>query len=160
MSERYKMLGFSILIIAFTYIVSDVLEWYIGKDDGILGFSPMPFCRRFLTYIYILIFGYSGYLLIRKNPISWNLIIISMTSIIPSFFIIPLVWNVIYYTNWIEDLPFLLWYLFSLTIVIVLVIKRKHFGVRNWKGRLSIILLINIIIRILHEFILYSLTNG
>ena len=160
MSERYKLLGYSILIIAFTYIISDVLEWYLGKDDIILGFSPMPFYRRFLTDLYILLLGYGGYLLIRKSPKSWDLIIISLTSIIPSFFIIPLVWNVIYYTNWIEDLPFLLWYLFSLSIVIVLVIKRKDFGISNWKGRLSIILLINIVIRILHEFILYSFANA
>jgi hypothetical protein len=160
MSERYKLLGFSILIIAFTYIVSDVLEWYLGKDDVILGFSPMPFYRRFLTYFYILIFGYGGYLLIRKSPKSWDLIVISMTSIIPSFFIIPLVWNVIYYTNWIEGLPFLLWYLFSAIIVAVFIIMRKDFGINNWVGRLSLILLINIVIRILHELILYNLADA
>jgi len=157
---RYKLFGVSILIIAVTYILSDIIQWYIYKDRFILDLNQMPLYRRFLTDLYIVLWGYGGYLLIRENPKSWDLIIISMTSIIPSFFIIPMVWNVIYYTNWIEDLPFLLWYLFSLSIVIVLVTKRKDFGISNWKGRLSIILLINIVIRILHEFILYSFANA
>jgi len=158
--ERYKLLGFSILIIAVTYILSDFIQWYIYKDKFVLDLNQMPLYRRFLTDLYIVLGGYGGYLLIRENPKSWDLIIISMTSIIPSFIIIPLIWNVIYYTNWIEDLPFLLWYLFSIAIVIVLVIKRKDFGVSNWIGRLSIILLINIVIRVLHEFILYHLANA
>lgn len=160
MLGRYKLIGFSILIIAVIYILSDFIQWYIGKEKFLFDLNQMPLYRRFLTDLYIVLLGYGGYLLMRKSPKSWDLIIISMTSIIPSFFIIPLVWNVIYYTNWIEDLPFLLWYLFSLSIVIVLVIKRKDFGISNWKGRLSIILLINIVIRILYEFILYSFANA
>lgn len=158
--KKYKLLGFSILIIAVGYIISDIIEWYLSKDRFILDLNQMPLYRRFLTDLYLCLFGYGGYLLIREKQKSWDLIIISMTSIIPSFIIIPLVWNISFYTNWIESLPFLLWYLFSAIIVAVFIIMRKDFGINNWVGRLSLILLINIVIRILHELLLYNLADA
>jgi hypothetical protein len=158
--KKYKLLGFFILIVSITYILSDFVQWYLNKDRFILDLNQMPLYRRLLTDFYIMLFGYGGYLLIRDSPKSWYLIIISMTSIIPSFIIISLVWNISFYTNWIEDLPFLLWYLFSAIIVIVFIIKRKDFGINNWIGRLTVILLINIGIRILHEVIMFNATNA
>jgi len=157
--EKYRILGFLILIIAVVYIFSDIIEWYIDKDSVILGFSPMPFYRRFLTYLYILLLGYGGVLLIKDSSRSWYFIIISMTSIIPSFIIIPLVWNIAFYTNWIDDLPFLLWYFFSLMVIIVFISNRKHYGVKNWGFKLLLITFINIIIRIIHEVILLKISS-
>ncbi|MCY1634876.1 hypothetical protein [Marinifilum sp. D737] len=156
---RYRWLGFFIIAIAITYIISDFIEWYIYKSKFILGLNQMPLYRRFLTDLYIMLLGYGGYLLIQESSRSWDLIIISMTSVILSFFMIPWVWGIAFYTNWIEDFPLLLWYFFSMAVVIILVIKRKDFGVSNWIGRLSIILLINIAIRLLHEVIFYNVAN-
>lgn len=158
--EKYKLLGSFILIGAVVFVISDIIEWYIGKDEVVLGFSQMPMYRRFLTDLYVILWGYGGYLLIRENSKSWYLIIISMSSFIPSFLIIPIVWNVFYYTNWIESLPFLLWYLLSAAFIVAFIIKRKDFGINNWMGRFSLILLINIIIRILHELIIFNITKA
>ena len=158
--SKYKLLAFSLLIIATTYILSDFIQWYINRDKFVLGLNQMPLYRRFLTDLYIILLGYGGYLLLRKNSKSWDLIIISMTSIIPSFVIIPLVWGVLYYTNWLEDFPFLLWYAFSVVMVVYLIIKRKDFKINNWVGKFSLILLVNIGIRLLHEIIIFYLTKA
>lgn len=158
--KKYKLLGFSFLVIAITYILSDFIQWYLSKDRFIFDLNQMPLHRRFLTDLYIILFGYGGYLLIREKQRSWDFIIISMTSILPSFIIIPFVWNIAFYTNWIEDLPFLLWYWFSAIIVVLLIVKRKDFGVNYWRGRLTLILLINIVIRILYETIIYISLSG
>ena len=157
-SEKYKVIGLLIIIIAAVYILSDFMQWYMNRERFILDINQMPLYRRILTDLYLLLFGCGGYLLVKENPKSWNLIIISMTSTIPSFLIIPLVWNISFYTNWIEDLPFLLWYLFSLIIIIVFVVNRKDFGINTWIGKLSVILLINFVIRVLHEIIMYKTT--
>lgn len=157
--EKYKFLGYLFIIVAITYVLSDLIEWYIYKDRYIFDLNQMPFYRRLITDFYLVVFGYAGYLIIKNNNRSWVLVIISMTSIIPSFIIIPLVWNVSFYTNWLEDFPFLLWYLFSLIVIIVFISNRKHFGINNWVVKLLLITFINIIIRVLHEVIMFKISN-
>ncbi len=157
--KKYKSLALVIISVTTVYIISDILEWYIHKNEFVLGFNHMPLYRRILTELYILFFGYGGFKLLKLDKKSWYILIISMTSIFPSLFIIPKVWGVIYYTNWIEGFPFFVWYLSSVIMVIFLIIKRKDFGVSNWIGRLSIILLINIAIRLLHEMIIFNIAN-
>lgn len=157
--KKYRIIGLLILIIALVYIASDIIEWYINKDRFFLGFFPMPLYRRLLTYLYILLLGYGGILLISYNSRSWHFIIISMTSIIPSLIIIPLVWNIAFYTNWIVDLPFYLWHVFSLIVIIFFISKRKYFGIKNWSLKLLATIFINVIIRILHEVTMFKISS-
>lgn len=100
---KYKILAFIILVVTVTYILSDFMQWFINKDRFVLDLNQMPLYRRLLTDLYIVILGYGGYLLTIKYSKSWDIIILSLTGIIPSFIIILLVWNVSYYTSWIKD---------------------------------------------------------
>jgi hypothetical protein len=153
--SKYKWFAYSVIIIATIFIFSDIVEWYINRNKFVLDLFQLPLYRRFLTDFYILLFGFGGYLLLKENNKSWVFIIIAMTSIVPSFIIILLVWKISYSTNWLADFPFFLWHIFSLVVIIFIIVLRKDFGINYWLGKTTLIISINIGIRFLHEILIF-----
>lgn len=156
--KKYRLIGIVVITISVIYLISDFIEWYIYKDRLLLDYQFFPLYRRLLSYIYIVILGIGGLNLVKQKNYSWDLIFISTSSIIPSFLITSFIWGIPLITNWTESFLLLLWW-YSLGMILFCIIKRKDFKINNWGVKVILYVLINIILRYLHELFLFHISN-
>ena len=157
---KYRGIAIFLILVALTYIISDLIEWVNNKGNVVLGIQYMPFPQRLLSYFFSILLGYGGFLLIIRKKKSWYFIVISLLGYLSSFLIIPIVWNIFFYTNWLEDLPFFLWYIVLFTVLVYFIIKHKDFEINYLPIRILVIVSIVIGVRYMYEYLISNLIMG